>query len=314
MRFFTSVLIVSFLLFSPWSSTVLKAQDATAKTEAPVVKLLEAGASPKKPIRLQPKKGETQTSTMTTKMEQSMVINGMKLPAPGAPPMQFTIEVNVKEVAKNEINFEYKYIKAELLDDEKNPSPVAALIKQQIEPLVGTSGSCTFTDRGFAVKHELTLPEGVSGPMRATLDGLKDSMNRLGSPLPEEPIGIGAKWSVEQNVAANGVKLAQTTIHTLKSIDGSSYTIDVAITQNAKPQKMQPPGLPPGTSVELEALDSTGKGTMVLNVANVFPKSDIGIDSKLKMKIDAAGQTQKMDMETKMEMTVDAVDSKASKK
>jgi Family of unknown function (DUF6263) len=314
MRYFTVVLAVS-LLFAPWPSTFLHAQE-DAKTESPIVKLLEAGSSPKKTLRLQPKKGEKQTSLLTMKMKQSLVVNGMKIPVPGAPPMQFTIEVIVTDVNKNEINFEYKYTKVEVLDDVKNPSPVAALVKQQIEPLVGTSGSCTFTDRGFSVKHDLTLPEGVGGPMRATLDSLKDSMSRLGSPLPEEPIGIGAQWSVEQNIAANGVKLVQTSTHTLKSIDGPTYTIDVAITQTAKPQKMQPPGLPPGSSVDLEALDSSGKGKMELNTTSVFPNSDIGIDSKMKMKLEIGGQAQEMEAETKMEMTIgsDAKDSTATKK
>ena len=121
-----SCLIIGFATFCQWG----QGQEATKTADDIVVKLLEPGAIPRQLIRLHPQKGAKQTAVMTMKMVQTIVTNGTKLPAPGSPPMQFTIDVTISDVASNgDISFDYTYSKVELVDDPDNPSPISLSIR-----------------------------------------------------------------------------------------------------------------------------------------------------------------------------------------
>lgn len=298
MSFFASIIAVA--CFS------VQAQEATKKTDgAPVVKLIDAGSSPKSKLRMTPAKGSKQTSIMTMKMDQTMVMRGQKLPATPTPAMQFTMEVAVTDVATNgDIAFEFSYPKVSLVDDDKVQAVVKEAMKGMLNSMEGMSGSAVVTNRGFTKEADMKLPPKVNAQIKAMIDSMKESMSRLSSPLPEEAIGVGGKWSVTQLVEVNGMKLKQTSTHTLKKVDGTKYDLSVEVTQTADPQEVKSPGLPEGSTVTLKSLESTGKGTMMLDVTRVFPVSEIKSDSKISMEMNTGGQDLSMQIDMKMEMSI----------
>src|SRR5207245_1035101 len=73
----------------------------------PQVKLLDAGAEPRKVLRLHPKTGDKQTLNMTMKMAMDIKLGEMQNPAMKLPPMKLTLEVTAKAVsAEGEITYE----------------------------------------------------------------------------------------------------------------------------------------------------------------------------------------------------------------
>jgi len=282
------------------------AQEATQKPDgAPVVKLIDAGSSPKTKLRMTPAKGSKQTSIMTMKMDQAMVMSGQKLPATPTPAMQFTMEVAVTDVATNgDFAFEFSYPKVSLVEDDNVEAAVKEAMKGMLKSMEGMSGSAVVTNRGFTKEADMKLPPKVNAQIKAMIDSMKESMSRLSSPLPEEPIGVGGKWSVTQLVEVNGMKLKQTSSHTLNKVDGATYDISVEVTQTAEPQDVKTPGLPEGSTLTLESLESTGKGTMMLDVNRVFPFSEIKTDSKISMEMNTGGQDLSMQIDMKIEMSI----------
>lgn len=282
------------------------AQDATKKPdEAAVVKLLEAGSNPKTKLRMTPVKGTKQTSIMTMKMDQTIVMRGQKLPATPTPAMQFTVDVTVTDVASNgDFTFEYSYPKIGLVDDDTVPALMKETMTSMLKSIEGMSGSAVMSNRAFTKKSEIKLPPKSNAQIKAMIDGMKESMSRLSAPLPEEPIGVGGKWSVTQLVEVNGMKLKQTSINTLNKIGGGKYDLSVEVTQTAEPQEVKTPGLPEGSTVTLESLESTGKGTMMLDANHVFPISEIRSDSKISMEMNAGGQEIPMQIDMKLEMNI----------
>jgi hypothetical protein len=100
------------------------------------------------------------------------------------------------------------------------------------------------------------------------------------------------------------MKLKQTSSHTLNKVDGATYDISVEVTQTAEPQDVKTPGLPEGSTLTLESLESTGKGTMMLDVNRVFPFSEIKTDSKISMEMNTGGQDLSMQIDMKIEMSI----------
>lgn len=294
------------------ASSVLLISLPSLNAEAPgiggvTVELIEPGTSPHREIRFKPAKGAKQTAVMTIKMNQSISMQGNKLPSQNVPPQKITMEISVNDVAANgDIGFDFKYTDLQVVDDPNNPSPIAETLRTNLKPLIGASGSGIVTDRGFTKKGELNIPKELAPQLKQMLEGMKDSMNRLSSPVPAEPIGLGGKWRVIQDVNANGMQLKQTSIHEITKIDANGFTMGVRITQDAQPQEIKNAALPAGTTLNLESLNTTGEGTSSISSASIFPSnSEIQIASKVEMALSVQGQNQKMTTDLTMEMTLE---------
>lgn len=281
-------------------------QDTKATdTDGPVVKLLEQGSAPRQTLRLTPMKGSKQTALMKMKLDQAMVMRGQKLPAVPTPAIQFTVDLAITDVESNgDISFDFSYPKVEILDESDQPSPAKQLMESTLKSIEGLYGTATVTSRGFTKKTDVNLPPNAAGQIATMIASMKDSMQRMSSPLPEEPIGVGGKWSVTQVIEANGMRMKQTSVHTLKEIKGKTFDLAIELTQSADAQDVKAPGLPQGTTMKLQSLESTGGGSMLFEGEKVFPISRIESKSKMAMDMVAGGQTLPMQIEMSLEMSV----------
>ncbi len=145
-----------------------------------------------------------------------------------------------------------------------------AAVQPMIASIEGLKGSATVTSRGFAKESDIEVPANINPQIGTMIESMKDSMGRVSSPLPEEPIGVGAKWTVTQDIVSNGMKIKQTSTHTLKGIKDGKYDIDLAIEQKGEEQAIAAAGLPPGTTLTLKSLESSGTGKMLLDPSEIF--------------------------------------------
>ena len=288
-------------------SSMTLGQDAAKPQDEVVVKLLDAGASPRKALRLTSKKGDKQSAVMTMKINQEMVIRGQKIPVPATPAMKFTMDVAITDVAENgDISFQYVYPAVALVEEDGVAAQTKELMEGMLKSMEGLKGSGVVTSRGFAKSAEIEMPENVAPQIKAMVDSMKESMSKMSSPLPEEAIGVGGKWSVTQAITSNGMTMQQTSTHTLKAIKGDTFEVDIELTQSAEDQEMKAPGLPPGTKMTLKSLESTGSGEMSLSTKDLFPVSEMKTQSKMSMEMDAGGQIQPIDANLTIEMSITA--------
>jgi len=292
---------------------VAQAQDNpdAAQAAPPVqVELIQAGQPPLQKLRYQPQAGAKTAMVMSMDMEQNNKVGGVAPPTPAIPTQQFTIAIDVTEVsAGGNVRFEFEYTDADVVDDPNNPAPAAAPMRQAIKPLIGLSGHSIITDRGFIEGGDMNVPDGAPPMIKTMLESLRQSMQNMSSPLPEEPVGVGAQWKVTQPVTNNGMSLMQTTTYKIQKIAGNRVTLDVALDQEAEPQNIKSPMLPPGTKLKLKSLDTEGDGRLVLALDSIVPaESTMQIESNASMEINAGGQQQPMSTQTKMKMTLTAAD------
>jgi hypothetical protein len=217
-----------------------------------------------------------------------------------------TIRSEITDVSPNgDISFKYGYAKADVVDDPKNPSPVAAQIREAYKSLEQLTGSGIMTSQGFTLKNEVNIPADLAPPVKATLEGMKEAISNLCSPFPKEPIGVGGKWRVTQQMETGGMKIQQTSEYQLISFDDRGAELSVNLLQKAEPQPFSPPAAPPGATFFLDGLASKGTGKMKVRFSSLVPDSKTEISSDSKIKVTVFGQEQVMSVESKIVSQID---------
>ena len=215
---------------------------------------------------------------METSMTMAMETGDMKQPETQVPITQMTTTINSREVSpEGNLHYEFEMEQVKVLPKPGDNPAMVNIMKQQMSGMQGTSGSATVTSRGFTKDSEIKLPPGIDPQMKQSIDNMKQSMNQMSAPLPEEPVGRGARWQVTMPVETPAMKLTQVATYTLSEIQGDKVKLEVTIEQSALPQEINAPDAAPGAKVLLESLKTSGKGTIELQMTNLVPTSNINM-------------------------------------
>ena len=108
-------------------------------------------------------------------------------------------------------------------------------------------------------------------------------------------------------MTTNGMTLKQIATHELKKRTADGFEVATEITQEAEPQEVKSPLLPPGATMNLESLNSEGKGTSAYSFTSLMPaKANSNVLSNAAMTINANGKDQQLKTETKIEIHFDS--------
>ncbi len=274
------------------------AKAVTATSPSPV-KLLSAGAEPRKALRIHPKTGDKQSLVMTMKMAMEMSAGQpMKMPA-----MIMPMEVTVKSVsADGDIVSESVIGEASVANDPGVMPQMAEAMKTSIGGMKGLAFTSTMSDLGINKGIEVKLPPDASPQLRQSMDQMKESMSSMSSPLPEEAVGLGAKWEMAAQKKMQGMTIDQIVTYELVSIEGDRITFKCAISQNAANQKVANPAAPQ-IKTELTKMTGNGTGTMTFNLTQAVP-SLFTVDSHTDMAMAVNAGGKKQDMTMKMDMNI----------
>jgi hypothetical protein len=269
------------------------------------VKLLDAGAEPRRKLRLKTKVGHTEKMQMTMQMGVGIEVAGRKQPSAALPPMVMAMDMKVTE-AKPSGDIRYDFVlKKTAVPEAKGVNPkVAKVMEAGLAKLVGMKGFVVVSDRGLTRQAKFDMP-GKTGPeIQQVMQGMEQAMNQMSSPLPVEDVGVGAKWLFGTHMSQNGVTLSQVATYTLTKLEGDQLTLGVKLEQTAPRQKV---ASPIGVTVDLLSLASTGKGKTRARLDRLTPlKSLLHIDSAVNMAVPVKKQVQSMKMTTSMSILVES--------
>ncbi|MBA3545321.1 MAG: hypothetical protein H0T76_02445 [Nannocystis sp.] len=280
---------------------------ARSAEKAPVVKLITAGQAPHAPMRLVVTKGQQEKMVMTMKM--AMAMDGVtKLPRTQLPPMLMTMGVTVTEVAANG-DFRQDFILegSDVLAGDGSPPAMVEAMRTSMGAMKGMKGHARLSSRGEVCESSLEIPDTVSPQQKQTMDGLQQSLQQVSVPFPDEPVGVGARWEVTYQLnQLQGMDLTQVATYELLERTATTVKIAATIVQSAKPQTVNPPGLPPGAVVHLDSLDSKGSGTTVFDLKKVVPQgSGMTLSTAFAMTIEMSGQKEVMKMNMDLDVSIE---------
>jgi hypothetical protein len=163
------------------------------------------------------------------------------------------------------------------------------------------------------VSHRSTagalLDVSVSTESKADLKGIhlvqsfEEVVRDLALPLPEIPVGVGAKWEVTQIRAAFGMRYQQTYRYELVELAGDRLRVRYDFSQDAPQQSLNMKDMPEEAKGALLSLQAKGEGEYVVDLGLAVPLSYTAKGS-LSYQAEAEG---KPDSPMRFERTFDTV-------
>jgi hypothetical protein len=166
-----------------------------------------------------------------------------------------------------------------------DPAATAPYLARWNVLLAGRRASVTFDDHGGL--GEISFAED---PLRqhsgAETDELSQRLLGLAVPLPSVPIGLGARWRAV-TVLRQGVGVVkQTASYELVAQDGPTLTLAIDVKRVAEEQRVEAPGMPAGTTVDLVAMFRRVTGRVEVRLDEPLPvRGDLSIEARAHQRV-----------------------------
>ena len=277
-------------------------------TNPPTTKidLLAAGTGEKKQLRFTPVVNSRQTSTLTLRLDDKGL-------AATIPATKLTMEIVVTQIAANgDISFDFTYKNVDIVAEPGIPPSVIEPIRRSLSSLVGLSGAVVVDSRGQTKSTSLRLPQELDSSTQQIFEQLSNSLGQLYAPLPEEAVGLGARWRTSQELNINGIQLTQSAIYELVSNQGNVLQLKMLVEQEAQSQEVKlptSPDIPAGFRVQLRSFSNQGEGEMTLQLGQMLPRRSI-LSSRssvvLNLKPPQSEQSVPMNQELNVQIILDS--------
>jgi hypothetical protein len=293
-------LMVLFCLFfaSPHAKSQTPSLAGYPAVGAPAtVSLLSPGAEPRTRLRYRIAADHKAALTMT--MEMSM------LPTMQLPAITLTANVGVTGVAPaGDIAYDLAFTGMTAETGPGMDPSVVAMMQAASSEIVAVKGVAVVSDRGLARSTKVDMDSVTDPSLRQTLASLSSSIENLVLPLPEEPIGVGARWEIRQAVRVNDAHTFQRTECELVSMEAGRATVRLAIEQTAPPQPVTNPMLPPGLKSEILKLTGSGSGSRAIRLDSLVSPGESTTSVSALMRLLLPGKPQDVTVDTKVKVTV----------
>ena len=269
----------------------------------PIINLLSAGSGPRTALRFAIPQSYKGHLDMSMQMSMSMEMGGASMPAVTIPTMTIGCDVAVTNVAANgDVSYTLAFTGATIAPDAE-PTLAAALQGLDGE-MKAIKGAVTVSNRGVTRDMKLDQGKSANSQFSQLLGQLSNQAQSLSLPLPEEEIGVGARWDVRQAIVNGGVQIFQRSEYELAAVDGKAATLNVKIEQTAPAQSLSNPALPPDATVRLLTMTGSGSGTTTIAFDSLLPTSTASMDSTTSMEISMGGSQQTMSTKASIKMSL----------
>ncbi|MGA9855148.1 MAG: hypothetical protein WBR29_07745, partial [Gammaproteobacteria bacterium] len=159
------------------------------------VTLQDPGREPRRELRYAWREDDKEQMAITLRTTVSAESGGARQDVP-FPALHIALAIDAKSVsADGDLRYAWRVTSAQADADAGAPQQVAEGWAAQLAPIAHLSGTGAFTSRGLSAGVSLDPPTagdaGMEGEMVVqVLQMLRDAC----APLPEEPVGTGAKW------------------------------------------------------------------------------------------------------------------------
>lgn len=260
------------------------------------VRLVDPGKEPRRELRLSAKVGQADKMKMTMTMDMDIQVGAQAPPKQQLPPMVMNMAMKVTDTKPNgDIRYEFTLTDTDVKTAPGMNPQVTTAIKEALGKLNGLNGHAVVSNRGFNREAKINMPPGSDAQTKQVMQGMEQAMQQIGAPLPEEPVGVGARWQYITQLTQNGIRIDQTATYDLVKMEGERISCKVTVDQSAPRQKV---ASPVGVTVDLLSMKSDGGGATDLELTKLAPiKSNMKLRSKVEMSMP---QNQVMKMATNM--------------
>lgn len=265
------------------------------------MKLLERGQAPQKLLRLRPLAGSVQRIGVRSESTATLRNAGSNQPLPATPGVQMVLAAEVHRASpEGEILFRFTLEQVDLLVQAGMPVRAVEALREELAPLPGLSGEGRVSANGRSNGFALTLPPGMPEPLRAQLQQMSATLSGLGTLLPSEPVGQGARW--EEDGFGSGPLSGARTSFALKRLDDSGLGLRIELDGPAKPQPV-PPELRAQEGATSLHTEVRGQGGCLLSLDRLWPtRFELDVDSHAALRVEGEASARRLDGFTHLRM------------
>ena len=239
------------------------------------VEVLDPGAEPRSLLRYKFQTSQIEKMVMEMTIAMAIDVVGGSKPARSTPTARMIMKVDHMEVSpEGDLHYDFRLDKVKIVPGRDSDPDLVDHMREVTGAMRGLSGSGVVTARGIITDAHAKRIPGLDAQAIQFLETVKRSMDQVPTPLPEEPVGDGARWRVTMPLDASEVDITQTATYTVSGIQGEKVKLDVVIEQTAPRQEMRRPGGPGGLKLFLESLRASGVGDAEVDLTKLVPTSN----------------------------------------
>jgi len=245
----------------------------------PTVRVLDAGMTPRVPLRYRIPPGQTELLYLEIVRAQAMQAGG-RVAQGGIPPVQLEVKIGPEQPTPNGLIRHPVQITQVRLSRaaEKMSAAQREQMEMMLAPLLRVQGWSEMDIQGRVRRSEFRGLEDVPPDLRAMLGNIRTSL--LTIPFPDEPVGVRARWEVERKLQISGAWIDQVVTYHIEQMEGENVVLQVTARQAAEPQAI--------SGGRLEAYQTSVIGSSVVRLDHFAPFSEAEATSKMRI----ATQTQ----------------------
>jgi hypothetical protein len=262
------------------------ASDDDNAVEERKITVLDPGAEPRAQRRYA-FKTPAEMRKLTIAAKTTREAQGQKQEMP-QPPVTLTMSFALKGTKGGVYHYEATIKSADVDLPPNADKRAVAQAKQALGALTGITASFDVTARGSIGEAKFEgdkLPRGAAEQIAPLFS---NALEFVAAPLPDEAIGIGAKWQETTDSAQTGVRMKVTSTYTLKEWGADGGVIEAEVKRSAPKQPMQDPRMQ-GASMKVDGngkfrfeaktagivAKATGENTTVINVEAPGPSGKV---------------------------------------
>jgi hypothetical protein len=259
---------------------------AALVTQASGVQLLYAGEAPQRELRRVRHVDLQERMSIELIIVAAAALGDTVTPELVAPPVHLTIEVGPTELAGDDgMRYRMRVSGASIVAPPGTEQSVLDDLAGEVSALQQIDGFVEIDGRGNTVDASFRAPDGVNTRTRAMLSNIRQAL--LTVPFPEEPVGVGAQWTVSRPIDLGTVVVQQTVTYNLTELDGDRGHLEFAIRQGAAPQDMR--SQDPNVSGQLHAYETSGVGYVEFDLSRLTTWSEVDVTSQMRSTVNVEG-------------------------
>lgn len=289
LRRFVVVLFVSGSLV--WVVSATGTASRASAASAPRVDVVSLGKAPRSTLRMAVSEGTEVGATMQMSVSIHQSMAGRKINAVALPAVTVRMHERAGVPAPNgNTPISFGYSDVGVVDDGSLTEAQLAQYQVALEPLGSITGTGTLTPRNRFLDSKVAGTENLDPAIARTMSQLADQLGTLSTPFPREPVGIGARWRVSSRLRLNGIDVQQTTQITLRDRNEDRVVLDIKLIQTAPHQRVDMPGMPKGTRVEITRFKTSGSGSTALSLSRPILPLEAEMHASGKQLLDVTAQ------------------------
>lgn len=230
------------------------------------VRLLDKGDRPRQELRYAIAAGTTTSSTTTFRVATLATAESSEAAAVTLlPGLRLNMVSGPAERTEAGVKYKVDVVKSEAIVPSDFDDDLGKQLRDGAALAQDLGGWVEVDDRGKVLSGELNQHTKRSDvPLRLVrmIVNTRETLTRVR--LPEEKVGLGARWEARKTVRAYGFDIQQVSTYTLVDRVGDELMLNVTIQQLAVPQTIEFPE--EGITISVQSMSGQAEGQIVLDL------------------------------------------------